>query len=40
MTQTNPMLAIDSVESPRARCVFGKGSVACQIAQDLRLFKD
>jgi hypothetical protein len=39
MTETNPMLAIDSVGSPKTRCVFEERSVACEIAWDLRLFK-
>jgi hypothetical protein len=39
MTETNPMLTIDSVESPKTRCVFKECSVACEIAWDLRLVK-
>ncbi len=39
MTETNPMLAIDSVGSPKTRCVFEECSVAYEIAWGLRLFK-
>ena len=36
MRQTSPMLAIDSIGSPKARYVFGQGSVACETAWNLK----